>query len=214
VSDDESESKMTDRLRRRIIQSAPVLAGLTAAGLPLSVEAENRTMETGSNVEVLESEALSAMERQRHEGMMAIAIEAAMGSPIAPFGAVIVDRRTGEIVCTGANDSHGNPTHHGEIVAINNCAREHPGLEWREMALYTTAEPCPMCAGAITWARIGETVYGTSIDTLVSLGVGQILIDSPTVARSAPFYRGRFIAGVLRAETDRLFAEWVASRRK
>ena len=191
-----------------------MLAGFTAAGLPLGVTAKNQVMKANNDVEVLQSEALSMRERQRHERMMAIAIKAAKSSSSAPFGAVIVDRRTGENVCTGANDSEGNPTHHGEIVAINNCAREHPGLEWREMVLYTTAEPCPMCAGAITWARIGETVYGTSIDTLFSLGVDQILIDSPTVARAASFYRGRIIAGILRGETDRLYADWVASWRK
>ena len=74
------------------------------------------------------------------------AIELAHQNPRAPFGSVLVDRRTGEIVARGVNDSSANPTLHGEIAAINDYAlREN--VDWNELTLYTTAEPCCRWSG-------------------------------------------------------------------
>jgi tRNA(adenine34) deaminase len=88
-----------------------------------------------------------------------------------------------------------------------------PKVEWRDLALYTTAEPCPMCMSAIVWAGMPELVYGTSVDELIRLGVNQLHLDSPTVAASAPFYSGRIIGGVLRKRTDPVYQRWAASLR-
>ena len=66
-----------------------------------------------------------------------------------PFGAVIVDSTTGDVVARGHNRSKENPTFHGEIDAINRCAAEHPGIDWSKLVTYTTAEPCPMCQSAM-----------------------------------------------------------------
>ncbi len=142
---------------------------------------------------------------------MTIAAGQARRNRRAPFGAVVVNRKTGEVVCQGVNASHESPTFHGEIVAINACAAKDPGLPWADMALYASAEPCPMCAGAIAWAGIGEIVYGTSIATLTSLGIDQIGIDSPAVLMAARFYRGAVIAGVLSQETDKIYQAWAAT---
>ena len=89
-----------------------------------------------------------------HDGYMRLAIEAARSVPRRPFGTVIVRPARGEFVAVGANRCDENPILHGEIDAINRCAAAHPGIDWSELALYTTAEPCAMCLSAIVWAGI------------------------------------------------------------
>ncbi|KAL7624453.1 hypothetical protein AAE478_006018 [Parahypoxylon ruwenzoriense] len=147
--------------------------------------------------------------------------------PYAAFGTVIVnhtaDSGLGKLVCTGANSrsGSGNPTLHGEIAAINNCTSIltspsgpyalPPGsalAAFAQLTLYTTAESCPMCASAIRWAGFREYVYATSIDGLVARGWAQIRIPSAEVyARAADVPNpGAIVPGVLRNETDALFA--------
>ena len=101
-----------------------------------------------------------------HERYMRAAIEQARNVPELPFGAVLVDSRSGEIVARGFNRSSAEPDLHGEIDVINRLAESRPEIDWPALVLYTTAEPCPMCQGAIQWAGIGNVVYGTSIETL------------------------------------------------
>lgn len=87
-----------------------------------------------------------------------------------PFGAVVV--KNGEIIGEGYNRviATSDPTAHGEIVAIREaCSRlELFSLEGCE--IHTTGEPCPMCLGAIHWARIGKIYYGFSISDAASIG--------------------------------------------
>ena len=134
-------------------------------------------------------------------------ISIAKANPKAPFAAMIVDKNTGEVLSVGLNKVHSenNPTLHGEIVAINNCSKEHPNINWNNTVLLTTAEPCPMCESAIVWAGIPIVVYGTSIDYLKSQGWNQIDIDSNSVIKNASFYHGKVIGGVLSKKTDLLF---------
>ena len=79
------------------------------------------------------------------------------------------------------------------------------------MRLYTTAEPCCMCQGAILWAGIPEVVFGTSISTLQRLGWHQIDIPAEEVVRRTPFAECALIGGVLEHECDELF---VAAKRE
>lgn len=82
-----------------------------------------------------------------------------------PVGCVVVDEATGEIVSSAANGPIGltDPTAHAEVLALRRAAeatgnyRLRPGL-----TLYVTLEPCAMCAGAISHARIARVVYGAS----------------------------------------------------
>ncbi|MSP53942.1 MAG: nucleoside deaminase [Gammaproteobacteria bacterium] len=90
------------------------------------------------------------------EYFMQLAIEQALLNPDYPFGAIAVHRTSHEIVATGFNQASHNPTLHGEMVAINNSAAQHPSLDWQELDLYTTAEPCAMCQSAILWAGIAK----------------------------------------------------------
>lgn len=140
-----------------------------------------------------------------HEQYMRRAIELALQVPDLPFGAVIVNRNSGEIVAEGFNQSAMNPVFHGEIVAINQCAQTHRLADWQEFDLYTTAEPCPMCQGAIVWAGIGNVYYGTSIPYLQQHNWWQINIRAVEVMAQTPFRQGRVIGGVLEAECNALF---------
>lgn len=140
-----------------------------------------------------------------HEQYMRRAIELALQVPDLPFGAVIVNRNSGEIVAEGFNQSAINPIFHGEIVAINHCAQTHRLADWQEFDLYTTAEPCLMCQGAIVWAGIGHVYYGTSIPYLQQHNWWQINIRAVEVMAQTPFRQGRVIGGVLEAECNALF---------
>jgi tRNA(adenine34) deaminase len=194
--------------RRALLACSATIAAIAASTLAGARNGGARS------VAFIPADELSAEERARHERYMSLALDLLEAKrPPAPFAAVIVDRHTGEVVCDGVNRTRQSPTFHGEIVAINAGGRVRPKVEWRDLALYTTAEPCPMCMSAIVWAGIPELVYGTSVDELIRLGVNQLHLDSPTVAASAPFYSGRIIGGVLRKRTDPVYRRWAASLR-
>ncbi len=79
-----------------------------------------------------------------------------------PIGAVLV--RDGEVVlqtvdrCVAMSD----PTYHAELSLISDYCRTHQVFSLAGFSLYTSAEPCPMCAGAIHWARISRLVFSVS----------------------------------------------------
>ncbi|MYF73607.1 MAG: nucleoside deaminase [Gemmatimonadetes bacterium] len=140
-----------------------------------------------------------------HNDYMRQAIAMAQKAPRSPFGAVIVRHPTGLIIAKRVNRSSEDPTLHGEIDAINRCAAAHSQIDWTELDLYTTAEPCPMCQSAIEWAGISTVYYGTSIPYLQSLGWRQIDIRAKEVARRTPFRQTKVIGGILEFECNALF---------
>ena len=78
-----------------------------------------------------------------------------------PFGALVVNER-GETVVEGLNNAmrpKGDPTQHAETVACAAAARLLDDAELAKCTLYTSTEPCAMCAGAIYWTGIGRVVY-------------------------------------------------------
>lgn len=108
----------------------------------------------------------------------------------------------------------------GEIDVINNCSAiltdpEGPyrlspreaAEAFHDLSLYTNAESCPMCASAIRWAGFREYIYGTSIETLIQGGWGQIAISSREVFdRSSDLPQSTvFVGSVLSNETDPYF---------
>jgi tRNA(Arg) A34 adenosine deaminase TadA len=140
-----------------------------------------------------------------HEDYMREAIAMAHQALKFPAGVVIVRRQTGEILAKGFNRSAESPTFHGEIDAINRCAAAHSGIDWTELDLYTTAEPCSMCQSAIEWAGISTVYYGTSIPYLQSRGWRQIDIRAEEVAHRTPFRQTQVIGGILELECNALF---------
>lgn len=143
--------------------------------------------------------------RHSDEYYMDIALQVAKHNPKAPFGAIIVDNNTGEILAEGLNATTENPTFHGEMVAINNALKKYPQIDWKNVTLYTTAEPCPMCQSAIIWTGISRVVYATSIQYLKMHGWNQIDISAAEVNSKAPFYKGTLTSGILADKTNVLF---------
>ncbi len=145
-----------------------------------------------------------------HELYMRRAIEIAANVPSFPFGALIVDRNDGKILAEGWNKSAINPTFHGEMDAINQLVHSHPRIDGKDLVLYTTAEPCPMCQGAILWTGIGVVVFGTSIRSLQRMGWRQIDILAEEVIRRSPGWRCTIMGGVLEQDCDALFARAIS----
>lgn len=141
------------------------------------------------------------------EDYMRQAIAMAQLAPKVPYGAVLVERATGNVVAKGVNRHMENPIFHGEIDAINRCAADHPAIDWLGLDLYTTAEPCAMCQSAVAWLGIGRVFYGSSIPFLQRQGLRQIDIRAEEVARRAPFRTIEITGGLLEAECNQLFVE-------
>ena len=135
------------------------------------------------------------------------AIDVARGNPDAPFGCVIVDGRTGEVLAEGLNDAEKSPILHGETAAVMDLFDRRPGSDPSGLVLYTTAEPCPMCSGAILWSGIPRVVLGTRLETLKRLGRPLIDVNCEEVSRKASFGGFEVTYGVLEAECDALFEE-------
>ncbi|MES1218271.1 MAG: nucleoside deaminase [Bacteroidota bacterium] len=79
-----------------------------------------------------------------------------------PFGCVIV--RSGEIIAEGYNEvtSNNDPTAHAEIVAIRKACTSLNTWQLTDCEVYASCEPCPMCLGAIYWARVNSVVYAST----------------------------------------------------
>lgn len=136
---------------------------------------------------------------------MAAAIEVGASNPIAPYGAVIVyDDK--DILLKSVNSGHINPLMHGELSVIYNLFNNGFHGDVSKLSLYTTAEPCPMCAAAIYWAMIPKVVYGSSISFLDRLFGEQIQIGAAEILAKTPaFYKCHLMGGVMAEECNQLF---------
>lgn len=87
-----------------------------------------------------------------------------------PFGCVIV--RNGEIVGEGNNKvtSTNDPTAHAEIVAIRNACQNLNSFQLEDCIIYTSCEPCPMCLGAIYWARPAKMFFACNHEDAAKVG--------------------------------------------
>lgn len=87
-----------------------------------------------------------------------------------PFGAVIV--REGTIVAEGANrvTATNDPTAHAEVIAIRAACSKLGRFELNDCEIYTSCEPCPMCLGAIYWARLGRIYFGNVAGDAAAIG--------------------------------------------
>ena len=123
-----------------------------------------------------------------------------------PFGAVIV--RDGAVIARGRNlgRTNGDPTAHGEMVAIRRCLADHGPAALRGSTLYTSGESCAMCMGAIIWCHIGRLVFAASIAQLATK-IDQIMLTDAEIAAKAPFAPIAITGGVLAHEAMALFTK-------
>ncbi|HOJ45183.1 MAG TPA: nucleoside deaminase [Bacilli bacterium] len=87
-----------------------------------------------------------------------------------PFGSVIV--KNGQIIGKGHNEvvKNQDPTCHGEMMAIHDACKNIGSFDLSGCELYTTAEPCPMCLGAILWSNIKKVYFGCNIVDTENIG--------------------------------------------
>jgi tRNA(Arg) A34 adenosine deaminase TadA len=103
---------------------------------------------------------------ERDEKFLARAIELARQGMLSgkggPFGCIIVKGE--EIIGEGSNQvtSTNDPTAHAEVVAIRNACQKLNSYQLEGCELFTSCEPCPMCLGAIYWARPSRVVYANT----------------------------------------------------
>ncbi|WP_374469328.1 tRNA adenosine(34) deaminase TadA [Phenylobacterium sp.] len=145
---------------------------------------------------------------------MRIALEAAQAAADAgetPVGAVVVDPATGEVIATGANQPIGShdPTAHAEVVALREAARKLGNYRLTGLTLVVTLEPCAMCAGAISHARIGRVVFGAEDPKGGAVVHGPRFFDQPTC-----HWRPAVDGGVLAQESSDLLRAFFRARRK
>ena len=114
-------------------------------------------------------------------------VEAGRGGP---FAALVV--KDGGLVSAGANrvTTQHDPTAHAEVVAIRAACQMLSTFELSGCTLYTTCEPCPMCMGAIYWARLDRVVYAASREDAADAGFDDAhfyeQLQKPASERSLP----------------------------
>jgi guanine deaminase len=123
-----------------------------------------------------------------------------------PFGAVIV--KDGQIIARGFNNvtSSNDPTAHAEVDAIRKACQALGTFQLTGCELYTSCEPCPMCLGAIYWARPDRVFYGNTKADAAAIGFDDAFIyeelELPLHARSLPMEQ------LLPEEALEGFKEW------
>lgn len=135
--------------------------------------------------------------------------EAAGEAGDVPVGAIILGP-TGEVIAEAANrrQRDHDPTAHAEILALRMAGQQLQTWHLEQCTLYVTLEPCPMCAGALVNARLGQLVYGA--DDLKAGAVRSILNvpDSP-----ASNHRMSIVAGILGQSCREQLQNWFNLRR-
>ena len=128
-----------------------------------------------------------------------------------PVGCVIV-WEDGAIVGEGYNrrETDGDALGHAELMAIRQANRTLGGWRLHKAKLYVTLEPCPMCAGAILNARIGEVHYGAKDESMGSCGSVLNLFEENFATLKGP----RLYRGPMEEECAALLRDFFARRRK
>ena len=122
------------------------------------------------------------------------------------FGAVIV--RNGELIAEGANQvtSTKDPTAHAEVLAIRAACAKLGVFDLQGCEIYTSCEPCPMCLGAIYWARLARIYFANAAADASSIGFDDSLIyreiPLPVAQRAIP------TSQMMREEALAAFRAW------
>jgi tRNA(adenine34) deaminase len=135
---------------------------------------------------------------------------AGTGQDDVPVGAVILDE-AGTVLARARNrrEADRDPTAHAEMVAIRQAARALGSWRLTGLTLVVTLEPCTMCAGAVTLARLGRLVYGAEDPKAGAVGsLWDVLRDRRLN------HRPEVIGGVLAEECGAVLREFFAARRR
>jgi tRNA(adenine34) deaminase len=153
------------------------------------------------------------LEEERDARWMRVALEAAReaaGHDEVPVGACIVDNR-GLLLAVAGNRTRTDcdPTAHAEIVALREAARRVGNFRLTGAVVYSTVEPCAMCAGALVQARVARLVYGTRDERAGAVESVFRICDASSLN-----HRMELTAGVLEEECRTLMQQFFRARRK
>lgn len=135
-----------------------------------------------------------------------LSIENVRSGKGGPFGAVVV--KDGRVVAEGVNQvtMTNDPTAHAEVLAIRRACRKLDRFELKGCELYTSCEPCPMCLGAIYWARLSRVYFGNSAADASRIGFDDSFIyreiAQPQSQRAIPLVQ------MMRDEAMAAFRAW------
>lgn len=137
--------------------------------------------------------------------------QAAISRGEVPVGAIVVNPTTGEVVSRAGNApiSICDPTAHAEILAMRDAAYELGNYRLNELTLYVTLEPCAMCAGAMSHARIGRLVYAASDPKGGAVESGVRFFQQPSC-----HHRPEVTGGVLADEASQMLKAFFKAKRK
>lgn len=135
-----------------------------------------------------------------------LSIERMRSGEGGPFGAVVV--KDGKVIATGHNKvtSSNDPTAHAEVVAIREACKVLGSFQLNDCEIYTSCEPCPMCMGAIYWARPKKVYYGNTKKDAAEIGFDdQFIYDELDLEIGE---RKLQMIQLLRDEALEAFIEW------
>ena len=143
---------------------------------------------------------------------IALAMENVRSGAGGPFAAVIV--KEGRVIAEGVNrvTATKDPTAHAEVVAIREACRMLSDFQLSGCDLYTTCEPCPMCLGAIYWARPARIFYASNAADAASAGFDDAFIYEEL--RVAHAHRRLPMQQLLREESLQIFSLWIQHEKK
>jgi guanine deaminase len=129
-----------------------------------------------------------------------------------PFGAVVV--RNGEIIAEGNNrvTSSNDPTAHAEVVAIREACNALGRFQLDGCSIYTSCEPCPMCLGAIYWARPDNVFFAGTREDAANAGFDDDFIYEEMEKQLDQ--RTMTIQNFMREEAVAVFDRWIAKADK
>jgi guanine deaminase len=156
----------------------------------------------------LETGDLRSMSENFMQRAIALAVENVTSGRGGPFGALVV--KEGHVIAEGTNQVTANfdPTAHAEVVAIREACKRLGDFQLSGCELYTSCEPCPMCLGAIYWARPARIFYGASAADAAAAGFDDAFIYDelrlPSSQRKLP------LTQLLHRESLAPFHTWIA----
>jgi guanine deaminase len=148
--------------------------------------------------------------REESKSFMKMAIELSLSGMESgkggPFGCVIVKK--GKVIGLGSNAvlETNDPTAHAEIVAIRNACQNLGSFQLEGCEIYTSCEPCPMCLGAIYWARPDKVYFASTKNDAAGAGFDDHFIyqelELPLESRKIPFVK------MMQEEANKVFKKW------
>jgi guanine deaminase len=155
---------------------------------------------------------ISPTEKEFMQEAIQLSVKNVVEGKGGPFGAVVV--KNGKIIARGVNQvtTTNDPTAHAEVMAIREACKVLNTFQLTDCDIYTSCEPCPMCLGAIYWARPDRLFYANSKEDAAKINFDDQFIYEEIAKPIAQ--RKLFTQQLLQAEAWQAFEKWQMSTLK